>query len=122
MACLIVILFFSGCAVKRQSLPPPEEETGIAGGAAGALFAEAEDARQSGKFDTAEIQLERALRIEPQNPHFWYTMALVKFQQGQYRQTVQFCLKTESLAARKPQLLSDVKQLKEQAEKAMTQQ
>ena len=59
--------------------------------------------------------LERALRIEPRNPHYWHGLAQVKYHQGKYRETVQFCLKVESLAAKQPQLIARNKELLRQA-------
>jgi cytochrome c-type biogenesis protein CcmH/NrfG len=46
-----------------------------------------------GKFDAASSSLERALRIEPQNPALWQELAKLRLQQGQYQQA-------EGLAAR----------------------
>jgi cytochrome c-type biogenesis protein CcmH/NrfG len=66
--------------------------------------------------------LERALRIEPQNPHYWYTMALVKYRQGKYQETVQFCLKAGSLAGQQPQLTSRNQELLKQAREEIASQ
>jgi uncharacterized protein HemY len=62
--------------------------------------------------------LERALRIEPRNPHYWYTLGMAKYRQKQYPQAVQFCLKAESLAASQPGLLARSRELLNQAKKA----
>lgn len=96
---------------------PPGDYTPITGRAAG-IYNEAEEAMQAGRFAPAEMLLERALRIEPRNAHYWYTLGLVKFRQKQYPQAVQFCLKAESLAGSQPGLLARNQVLLTQAKKA----
>lgn len=58
-----------------------------------------------GNYGQAEMMLERAIKIEPRNAHYWYTMAEVKYSQGQYSQTVHLCSKSKSLAGKNSQLL-----------------
>ena len=58
-----------------------------------------------GNYGQAEMMLERAIKIEPRNAHYWYTMAEVKYSQGQYSQAVHLCSKSKSLAGRNSQLL-----------------
>lgn len=84
-------------------------------GQATALYNKADEALSAGQYSEAELLLERALRIEPQNAHYWYTLAQVKYLQRQYPQTVQFCLKADSLAASQPQLTSLNRELLEKA-------
>ena len=98
---------------------PPKPEYVPQTGAATALFRKAQSAMQAGQYKTAEMHLERALRIEPRNPHYWYAMAQVKFKQAEYSQTVQFCLKAKSLAASLPQLIERSRELMKQARQAM---
>jgi len=96
-----VNLLLHGCAARPPagepviSKPPVQEKT-----AAGSLLASAHQAVQAGQFNRAEVTLERALRVEPRNARLWHEMALVKYGQGDYGQTVQFCLKANSLAGR----------------------
>lgn len=47
----------------------------------------------AGHLGRAEASLERALRIEPRNPHLWQELARVRLKQGDYAQA-------ESVAAR----------------------
>jgi len=96
---------------------PPGDYKPITGRAAG-IYSEAEEAMQAGRFAPAEMLLERALRIEPRNAHYWYTLGLAKFRQKQYPQAVQFCLKAESLAGSQPGLLARNQVLLTQAKKA----
>lgn len=138
--CLLLLLQ-SGCAAVRpkHSVPPPEvppsrptvsvppdrpvvtpppvEYKAITGKATG-IYNEAEEALRAGRYSTAEMLLERALRIEPQNPHYWYTLGMAKYRQGKYPQAIQFCLKAESLAASQPGLLARNRELLTQAKKA----
>jgi len=121
------MVLLNGCAPVRPipppspeiSQPPPPVEYKPVTGPATALYHEAEKAVQAGRYDAAEMLLERALRIEPQNPHYWYTMAEVKYRQGRYPETVQFCLKAESLAGKKSPLAPRNRELLQQAQQAM---
>jgi Tfp pilus assembly protein PilF len=121
---LIISLFLHGCGgSQRVSTPdaevsPPTEYKAVTGPAA-ALYTKAEDAMRSGQYASSEMLLERALRIEPHNPHYWHTMALVKYRQEKYSQTVQFCLKADSLAGNHPRLTARNRELLEQARQAM---
>jgi tetratricopeptide (TPR) repeat protein len=87
-------------------------------GKAAAIYNQAEEAMQAGNFSSAEMLLERALRIEPRNAHYWYILGLAKYRQKQYPQAVQFCLKAESLAGSQPGLMARNQVLLEQAKKA----
>lgn len=124
---LSAMVLLNGCAPVRPipppspeiSQPPPPVEYKPVTGPAAALYHEAEKALQAGRYDAAEMLLERALRIEPQNSHYWYTMAEVKYRQGRYPETVQFCLKAESLAGKKSPLAPRNRELLQQAQRAM---
>ncbi len=122
---VLVLVILGGCATPRRTepppspeLPPPSEFKPVAGPAA-ALYTDAEKALQSGSLAESEMLLERALRIEPRNPYYWHTMAQVKYRQGQYRETVQFCLKSDSLAGKQAQLLARNQDLRRLAKKAI---
>jgi hypothetical protein len=128
---LMVFIFFlaimNGCAAVSPTAPPssvppdspPPVEYKPVTGPATSLFIEAEKALQAGRLAESEILLERALRVEARNPHYWHAMAQVKYRQGQYRETVQFCLKAESLAGKQPQLMARNKELLQQAKQAI---
>lgn len=130
--CLLPLMFsamvlLNGCAPVRPTPPPspeispplPPVEYKPVTGPASALYLEAEKALQGGRYDAAEMLLERALRIEPQNPHYWYTMAQVKYRQGRNAETVQFCLKAESLTGKKSPLAPRTRELLQQAQRAL---
>lgn len=131
----LITLLLSSCSVKqpvplhrspaksgqtRQS-PPPKQVPSIASphpaqpepaisyaprlGAGSTLYTSAQDAMARGNDQQAEMLMERALKIEPRNAHYWYTMARVKFRQHQYSQTVHLCSKSKSLAGGERHLL-----------------
>jgi Flp pilus assembly protein TadD len=99
----------AGVSTPRQEESPAKQEEAAAkreegGGAASLLLADARQAEQAGQFSRAEMVLERALRVEPRNAKLWHEMALVKFKQNEYGQAEQFCLKSNSLAGKNPEL------------------
>ena len=114
----LLCLFLNGCG-KRQIFPPSPEpdypvETlpdktsiprGYSSGPANALYEDAAQSMAEGAFNRAELSLERALRIEPSNPYYWYTMGKIKYRQGANAQAIQFCLKSKSLAGRDVKLV-----------------
>jgi tetratricopeptide (TPR) repeat protein len=107
---LLLLLALGGCASPAKKSgqplpkvePPPmevlqeQEKTAQPGPAAG-LYNDAEKALTAGRAGDAEILLERALRIEPRNPLYWYTLARAKFNQRLYTETLQLCRKVETL-------------------------
>lgn len=102
---------------EPSQTPTPQYEPVT--GQATALYTKADEALRAGQYANSEMLLERALRIEPQNAHYWYTLAKVKYQQQQYPQAVQFCLKADSLAGGQAQLIASNKELLENAKKKM---
>jgi tetratricopeptide (TPR) repeat protein len=78
-----------------ESVPVPKE-----GKAAATLLASARQNLRAGQFAKAEMTLERALRLEPRNARLWQEMAQVKYGQKDYKQVVQFCIKSKSLAGK----------------------
>jgi tetratricopeptide (TPR) repeat protein len=79
-------------AVVEETVPPPH-------GVAASLQKSAGETLAAGRFSQAETLVERALRLEPGNPELWHMMGRVKSGQNNPAQTVQFCLKSNSLAA-----------------------
>ena len=78
-----------------ESVPVPKE-----GKAAATLLVGARQNLRVGQFAKAEMMLERALRLEPRNARLWQEMGQVKYGQKDYRQAVQFCIKSKSLAGK----------------------
>lgn len=111
-AAVVLLVMVNGCAPRR--VPPYEQPQDVkeqsitkpySDGPAHGLFEEANRFLAQGNNQRAEIAMERALRIEPSNPYYWYTMGRIAFKQGRYSQAVQFCLKSKSMAGRSVKLL-----------------
>jgi len=79
----------AGIAPRIPSAPAPPTAD---------LLDKAEQALVGGDYSRAELQVERALRIEPRNGQAWHLMARIRYGQINYGQTVQFCLKSNTLA------------------------
>jgi len=107
---LLVLVVLGGCASPAKksdqtlpkSEPPPleatkEQEKMAQPGPAAGLYNEAEKALAAGRAGDAEMLLERALRIEPRNPVYWFTLARAKFNRRLYAETIQLCRKVETL-------------------------
>ena len=89
---IAALQLIGGCAtVPPTGQAPPD-------GPAASLLAETEQALQTGNYSQAELYVERALRVEPRNGRLWHAMARIRFRQRDYGQTVQFCLKSNTLA------------------------
>lgn len=120
----LLLFLLQSCTSHQPAYPPepppsPQAIYSPQTGPATAIYTDAYKALQAAQYTKSEMLMERALRIEPRNPHYWYTMALVKFRQGLYAQTIQFCLKAGSLAGSQ-YLLTDLnKKLMEQAQSEM---
>jgi Tfp pilus assembly protein PilF len=65
-------------------------------GPAASLYDQANSALRSGNPGRAEILIERALRIDPDQALYWHMLGRAKYDQGAYDQAVQFFLKAES--------------------------
>ncbi len=72
-----------------------------------ALVERAELQRAAGDLPGAAATLERALRIEPRNPHLLNRLARVRLQQGDYSQADGLASKSNALAGKAPALQRD---------------
>jgi len=94
---LAVMAILGGCATVQP--PPPVSEPAPAPAAAtgsvavASLVTSARADAAAGRLVQAAASLERALRIEPRNPHLWQELARVRLRRGDYAQV-------ESVAAR----------------------
>jgi len=117
----IALLLLAGCSV---SPPQPEDRQGFeveptaadqpqirpsaqTSKAALALLAKAREAVNEGRLSVAEAQLERALRIEPQNAVLWHYMAKLRLHEGQLSQAAGLAAKSNSLDQNNTQLQAD---------------
>jgi cytochrome c-type biogenesis protein CcmH/NrfG len=91
-----MILLLAGCAsyqpVATEPPPPSRNDAVIS------LLDTARSQSAAGKHDMAGASLERALRIEPQNPELWQELARVRLQQGQYREAENLAAKANILS------------------------
>jgi hypothetical protein len=74
--------------------------------------------RQQGDLTAAAATLERALRIEPRNPHLWNRLAQVRLEQGLYGQADSLAAKSNALAGDAPALKQDNQRIIAAARKA----
>ena len=63
------------------------------------LLKQALGQQQQGALEKSAATLERALRIQPNEPLAWNRLAFVRLQQNQWRQAEQLALKSNSLTA-----------------------
>lgn len=130
-------LFLSGCLQQTvvSPLPPPteygrlpeiekqepaapviEKNDIVQEGPGAPLYKKAQKHLKQGDYQQAELVVERALRIEPKNGYYWYTLAQAKFGQQQLGKTVQLCLKSKSLAGGDQKLIRLNEMLMERAQ------
>jgi tetratricopeptide (TPR) repeat protein len=118
VALLFVVMFLHGCGgrpvspivyqppspnypepalpeVERQQPTIPKDRYA---GPAAPLYRKAKTFMAQEDYRQAELAMERALRIEPKNGYYWYTLAEIKFADKQYGKMKQLCLKSKSLA------------------------
>ena len=73
--------------------PPPAQMT-----ATGSLVALADKQAAIGDYASAAAQLERALRIRPQDPVLWQKLAWLRLQNGDFDQAATLASRSDSLA------------------------
>lgn len=110
---LPAVLFTGLCALSVESLAAPERPDedlwtalGLARPAASrgntavaALLDSAERELEAERPERASSLLERALRIEPQNPTVWHYLGVTRLAQGNHAQAEAMAAKSASLAA-----------------------
>ena len=88
-----------------QPQPPPTAERGLPrpppprNPAAAALLNQASQQARVGELEQASATLERALRIEPDNPWIWHQLGLVRLFQRQDEQAAQLAARSNSLTS-----------------------
>jgi|GEM_PF-6499983 len=66
---------------------------------------------QSGQTDVASLTLERALRIEPENPALWYLLARIQYVDDDWSESLSLGQRSVSFAADHPELLTHIQKL-----------
>ena len=89
-------------AIRPRSARPvesPRDRTGTT-----AIASLLKKAQSSPSSNAAAATLERALRIEPNNPMVWNRLAAVRLDQGRPKQAEALAMKSNALAAARPTL------------------
>lgn len=82
-----------------SSAPPPEtQRPAPQANASAALLEQGREARAAGRYTEATASLERALRIDPNNPLLWIELAEVKAADGDRGQAREMARKALTLA------------------------
>ncbi|HEY7642017.1 MAG TPA: tetratricopeptide repeat protein [Steroidobacteraceae bacterium] len=95
-------------STEPQPTPPPapviREPT--LGAASRALVSQAQTQMATRNFDVAASSIERALRIEPDNPLLWIELGKVRFAEGNYVQAENMARKAVSMSVNAPRAQS----------------
>ena len=96
---------------KRVRAPASEESAGVQvyslqNPAVKQLTAQAEGAERSGDLDLATGYIERALRIQPQDPQLLQHMAELKLQKEDYQQALNFAVRSYDTGPRVGEICS----------------
>ncbi|MFT5700017.1 MAG: tetratricopeptide (TPR) repeat protein [Desulforhopalus sp.] len=91
--------------IPEVSVPQPTLPRRHTPGPAAPLYRKAKSFLDQKDYRQAELAIERALRIEPKNGYYWYTLAEIKYGDKQYGRTRQLCLKSKSLAGGDTELI-----------------
>jgi Tfp pilus assembly protein PilF len=86
---------------SAPSRPPPKQYH--LGAASSALVAQAHKQMGGGDFGLAAATIERAMRVEPDNPLLWIELGRVRYTAGDYSQADSMGHKALALAAGDPQ-------------------
>ena len=89
-----------------------------ANAAIASLVTSARSDMAAGRLTNAAASLERALRIEPRNPHLWQELARVRLRQGDYAQAESVAARSSSWAGSDSRLRADNWRLIAQAREA----
>lgn len=91
---------------EPQPLPPPVVREPTLGAASRALVSQAQSQVASKNFAVAAASIERALRIEPDNPLLWIELGKVRQAEGNYQQAENMGRKAASMAVHAPRTQS----------------
>jgi Tfp pilus assembly protein PilF len=120
----VLLLLLSGCAgVNVPGFSEVEESGGaevtayeapsqmtavpLYSAAVRELLYQAQQQRQAGQLPEAAVTLERALGIEPRNPHVWNRLAHLRMEQGMTAQAIDLATKSKTLAGSDLELQRD---------------
>lgn len=89
-----------------QPLPPPVVREPALGAASKALVGQAQTQVASKNYAVAASSIERAMRIEPDNPLLWIELGKVRQAEGNYQQAENMGRKAASMAVNAPRTQS----------------
>jgi len=95
---LLLFLALFACAKPQPSIEEPLPMAVSDNPAVTTLVAQARGDFDAARYPSASAQLERALRIEPNNPWLWHELAQVRLRQGDYAQTEGFAARSNGYA------------------------
>jgi Tfp pilus assembly protein PilF len=91
---------------EPQPLPPPVVREPTLGAASRALVNQAQTQLATKNYPVAASSIERALRIEPDNPLLWIELGNVRFAEGNYVQAENMGRKAVSMSVNAPRAQS----------------
>lgn len=105
----------------RSATPPPRSDvpsrpTSDASGASGALLEQSRAQRAAGSLPAARASLERALRLDPNNPVLWLELGELELQTGNNAQAATMARKAQTLTGRDTRLAARAERLLRAAE------
>jgi len=92
---------------ESEPLPAPILREPTLGAASRALVAQAQSQLSGGNYAIAAASIERALRIEPDNPLLWIELGRLRQAEGNYVQAENMGRKAVSMATNAPRAQSD---------------
>jgi tetratricopeptide (TPR) repeat protein len=107
---------------RSEPLPPPRSDVPAArpqsdaSGASGVLLEQSRAQRAAGSVPAARASLERALRLDPNNPALWLELGELELQTGNNTQAATLARKAMTLAGRDTRLTSRAERLLRAAE------
>jgi tetratricopeptide (TPR) repeat protein len=95
---------------------PPARPQSDASGASGVLLEQSRAQRAAGSLPAARASLERALRLDPNNPALWLELGELELQTGNNAQAATMARKAMTLAGRDTRLAARAERLLRAAE------
>lgn len=102
LTAVMLLVLSAGCATQSRmpgaEVPPPPSADGGMSPASESLLAQARAQRNAGEPGQASMTLERAIRIDPDQPALWLELARVHLDEGHFTQAEQLARKAGTLA------------------------
>jgi tetratricopeptide (TPR) repeat protein len=102
--------------VPQRDVAPPARPQSDASSASSVLLQQSRTQRAAGSLPTAKASLERALRLDPNNPEIWLELGEIELQTGNASQATTMARKALSLAGRNTAVAARAERLLRAAE------